>query len=180
MRKERESLQVKLYAEEDFQSFYVLYAKVFAEPPWCENWTETEVKKEIQGYSGKKNLNFLLATLPLANRGNALVGFSVAYEAEPELFPDRVAELLKPYSLPIVYGDELAVACDFRNQGIGSMLMEYRLKSFNALYKNGVIFVGRTDIDSKMVPLYKKLGFENSAINDPEFRRRYYFINIRR
>lgn len=176
MRKEANGLQVRPYKVDDFQPFYLLYAKVFAEPPWCENWTETAVKKEVQEYEGKKNLNFLLATAPLNNSEEGLIGFSVAYEVKPEVFPIRLTKLLEKYQLPIVYGDELAVDSDFRGLGIGSMLMEYRFRNFKVSSKDGAVFIGRTDIDSKMVPLYQKLGYENTMIDDPQYNSRYYFI----
>ncbi|HIH50336.1 MAG: GNAT family N-acetyltransferase [Candidatus Micrarchaeaceae archaeon] len=176
MRKAPEGLQVRPYRAEDFRSFYQLYAKVFAEPPWNENWTEAAVRKEVLGYEDKKNLNFLLATLPRNGSKNPLVGFSVAYETQPEAFPPRLTRLLAQFRMPIVYGDELAVDSEFRGLGIGSMLMGRRFSSFEDSPREGIIFVGRTDINSKMVPLYERLGYENSAINDPEYNSRYYFI----
>jgi ribosomal protein S18 acetylase RimI-like enzyme len=171
LRKEANDICIRKYDADDFIPFCNLYSKIFSEAPWCETWTKKRVRIEVNEYLKQRDLNFLLAVLP-HNSSERLIGFSVAYEVGSNYFTTRLATLLKSAQVPIIYGDELAVDGEFRNLGIGKRLMHMR---FGA-YTTRAIFVGRTDINSKMVLLYDSLGYTNTGVRDPEYNNRYYFI----
>ncbi len=174
------------YSYTDFDGFASLYAKVFAEPPWFEKWSTEDIMKEVNGYFDEANLSFTIAVLPTTYPekegfdpyGERVVGFSVAYQVGPGRFPPELAEALLAqswlYKRPIIYGDELAVDAGFRGMGIGTMLMEQRFEAFNMM--QDAIFIGRTDENSKMVSMYKSLGYENTRVQDLIYRNRYYYM----
>ena len=172
LKEEVNSLHIRSYDTNDFRQFCGLYSKIFSEAPWCETWTKKGVRAEVNEYFKQRNLNFLLAILP-HNSSERLIGFSVAYEVDSNYFTTKLATLLRPAQVPIIYGDELAVDSEFRGLGIGKRLM---LMRFGTYATSGAIFVGRTDINSKMVPLYNSLGYKNTGVQDPKYNNRYYFI----
>lgn len=186
LRRNETLILAREYTYTDLSGFASLYSRVFAEPPWCEKTPETDVKKAVSGYFGETNLSFVVAVLPTSYpevcgfdpRGERVVGFSVAYQVGPGRFPTELAEGLRVPSWigkrPIIYGKELAVDAEFRGIGVGTMLMEQRFEAF-AMARNP-IFIGRTDKRSKMVPMYERLGYRNTGVQDPIYSGRYYYM----
>jgi ribosomal protein S18 acetylase RimI-like enzyme len=171
----RERLRIRDYYPSDFEAFYSLYAKVFAEPPWLEGWSPPQVKEEVDGYLLKPRLNFIVAEAP---DEKGVVGFSVAYQVtrDASWFPRGVVDLLRKERLPIIYGNELAVSLQYRGIGLGTAMMNERVKALKRALVNGFVLIGRTDKDSKMGPLYKKLGYTNTGFKDPKYETRYYWM----
>lgn len=132
----------------------------------------------MASYATKENLDFRVAIA--GNGEDRFVGFSVAYEVSLESFG-----FLKPYFAgsgepKLVYGDELAVAKEYRRKGIGTKLMQSRMARYSSEYSltegvDAAFAIGRTDVNSRMVPLYGELGFENTGIFDPQYPSRVYF-----
>ena len=169
---------IRSFEEADRTAFVSLYQQVFAEPPWNETWTREAVDKEISEYFGQRSLHFVLAFLAPNNGQDSnnrhtgeLVGFSVAYELNLEHFSflSGVFE-----SGEAINGDELGVRSDLRGKGIATALIIARMEDMSEAGYS--YLVGRTHVESKMVPLYIKLEFKNTGIQDSTYPNRFYFV----
>ncbi len=163
-----EGIVLRDFREEDMDKVIALYQDVFSEPPWNEKWSYEDVLKSIEYCLNQKNPIFLVAELEYTND---LAGFMWAYELNLDKFP-LLNGLVKPDEA--IYGNELAVDRNLRGNGIGSNLEGVSCEIANRLgYK---YFVGKTDMESKMFPLFGKLGYANTGIANPAYPTRFYFI----
>ncbi|HLC39389.1 MAG TPA: GNAT family N-acetyltransferase [archaeon] len=157
---------MRTFEEKDVQQIIGVYQRAFAEPPWNESWTDEAVTEDLQNALRQNNPIILVA-----EKDGKLVGFRWAYELPMDKFPFLNGQI---ESEKTMYGDELAVENEYRGMGIGSGMMKL---SFELAKKAGYdTFVGRTDANSKMVPVYKRLGYEEMDIRDPKYPNRFYFI----
>jgi len=143
-----------------------VYQRAFAEPPWNESWTDEAVIEDLQNALKQNNPIILVA-----EKDGKIVGFRWAYELPMKKFPFLNGKIENGKTM---YGDELAVEKEFRGTGIGSAMMQL---SFEIAKQAGYnAFVGRTDQNSQMVQLYKRLGYQEMGIQDPQYPNRFYFI----
>lgn len=157
---------IRDFRQSDLDGVTRIYQNSFAESPWFENWSYEDAKLEIESFLRKTNPQFLVAETK-----NNLIGFRIAYELSLEEF-SFLDNLVKENEA--MYGKELAVKKENRGEGVGTSLM---LSSFDRARNQGYKkFFGRTNLKSKMVPLYKKLGYINTGIRDPAYPERVYFI----
>lgn len=168
----RTYLRIRDYGPSDLDGFSDLYIKVFAEPPWLERWNKSQVKKEVDGYLLRPLLSFIVA------EDSSIVGFSVTYQVDYNApwFPKEVVSILHEEKTPIIYGNELAVSSQYRGMGLGTELMNERVEALKRSLPNGFVLIGRTDKDSKMVPVYQKLAYINTGFKDPKYETRYYWM----
>ena len=59
--------------------------------------------------------------------------------------------------------------------------MEERIGKYKKDYAedseiDSALMIGRTDVDSKMVPLYKRLEYVDTGIRDPQYGTRTHFV----
>ncbi len=145
------------------------------------------MKNELAGYFGERSLDFRVAARR-SEGPETVIGFSVAYEVGLERFP-----MLAPFfegsggsnghagSARFVYGDELGVDADWRRRGIGTALLAGRLNAYDLAFgadggAPAAFMIGRTDLDSKTVPIYKRLGYIFTGIMDTQYPGRGYFF----
>jgi ribosomal protein S18 acetylase RimI-like enzyme len=155
----------------DFQEKYrksliELYKEIWKEPPWNEFfWTDEMVNEDIDFAIRQKDFIGKLAVL--LNKYE-VVGFTWGYELPIEKFPFlRVVTGGKTF-----YVDELAVRSGFRRRGIGSTLSKMLMKEAEKLGYDTVVL--RTDVNAVAYVFYKKLGFEDTNIRDPQYPQRTY------
>ncbi len=155
---------IRDFQKRDAPQVIEIYQQAFAEPPWNETWPSEDVQKDIDKCLAEKNPAFLVAECE-----GKIVGFRWAYELKPEQFPFLPIERGEA-----MYGDELALKKEFRGNGIATEMMRMSLEfAQNRGYKN---FWGRTDRNSKTNPIYRRLGYVFSGIEDPKLKGRLYFM----
>lgn len=159
--------------DDDFFMASKLFCDVFAEEPWCEEWTigqAFDILKSIPAHDG--------GLLYFAVHDGKIIG---AVGGFPVSCPDFLAEshqtdipdLFNRYR-QVFYCDELFVAREYRRHGVGRVLSEY-LKQ-GALEKGSQCLVLRTNKSAKARELYKSQGFVDTGIEDKKFPDRTYWI----
>ncbi len=105
----------------------------------------------------------------VADRGCSLLGFTWGYKLPLDKFPFLSGIVCENAS----YMDEVAVRGNERGKSIGTFLGRKYLEKSR---KNGIReVVLRTDeTNTASMALFRKLGFTDLKVRDPEFERRIY------
>lgn len=152
------------FNEEYRKSLVELYKEIWKELPWNEFfWTSEMVDEDI---------NFALSQEDfigkLALNSNNVIGFTWGYRLPLEKFPF----LKEVVGEDVIYIDELAVKSDFRRRKIGTTLTNMLIGDVSKLGYNTITL--RTNTNGFAYIFYKKLGFEDIGVRDPDYPERTY------
>ncbi|MBW3002660.1 GNAT family N-acetyltransferase [Candidatus Woesearchaeota archaeon] len=189
---------IRPYRKNDIEQIIAVYKSAFAEPPWDEfkKCSACEVEYGIKeseraGNACKKcdsplelvdfwsseeiiqDLEFALSQpnqlVLVAENSNGIAGFTWGYRLPFEKFPFLEGKI-NPSTL---YIDEIAVRGDKRLRGVGTRLGQAFLESAKAQSLEEATL--RTDErNPASIALFRKLGFREMRIYDPEFPSRVY------
>jgi len=189
---------IRQYKPNDFDQLAIVYQSAFAEPPWdeymkcvfcnenygikeayqnpveckkCGNplaliefWSKKEIKADLDfAFSQKKPI------VIVAEKDGLLIGTVWGYILPIEKFPFLNSIISQNSN----YIDEIAIHRSHRRKGIGEALGKEYLK--RAIQNGDDELVLRTDRNNEAsMGLFKKLGFENTSISDPQYPLRLY------
>lgn len=155
---------VRPYTQSDLNQLIGVYQSAFAEPPWNETWTSKQIIEDLELALSQESPIVLVG-----EDRNQLIGFTWGYNLPFDKFPF----LRRKISPNCSYMDEIAVRADMRKKGIGTRLGEAYLSEAERRGIGRVVL--RTDERNEAsMALFKKLGFENSGIRDPQYPNRIY------
>ena len=193
---------IRPYRESDIDQVIAVYKSAFAEPPWdefkkcsacntgygikeseraedackkCDSplelvdfWSSEEIIQDLEFALSQQNKLVLVA------ENNArIAGFTWGYKLPFEKFPFLEGKI----SPSTLYMDEIAVRGDKRLKGVGTRLGEAFLDSAKAQGLEEAIL--RTDErNPASIALFRKLGFREIGIKDPEFPSRTYMKKV--
>lgn len=193
-----ENIIIREYSEQDFFQLVEVYRSAFSEPPWneykkcsyCgENYGIKELELPIKkckkcnislsllefwsNVEIKKDLDFALSqrecVILIAESNRLMSGFLWGYKLPLEKFPFLKGKV----DINSNYMDEIAVAGNSRNRGIGKSLGNEYIK--RNMQKNTNEIILRTDErNTASMRLFSSLGFQSLYIYDPEFSYRIY------
>lgn len=136
-------MHVRPFAESDLFEAARIYTECFNEPPWNDGWTgeaALERLSEIFERSG-----FLGGSVEV---GGSLVGFVLGHTE-------------RWVSGPHYYLNELCVEAEYRNKGVGRLLMDTLLERLYKLGVEGVYLM--TERASPAESFFRALGFEEDV-----------------
>jgi ribosomal protein S18 acetylase RimI-like enzyme len=162
---ETSTVRIVNFEEKYRNSLVKLYIEIWKEPPWNEFfWTPELVNEDINFGLSQKDFVGILAINP----NEEVIGFTWGYKLPLEKFPF----LKNVVEEKTFYIDELGVRADYRKRKIGTLLTN---KLTEEVVKLGYeTLVLRTDVNSGAYIFYKKLGFEDLNIRDPQYPERTY------
>jgi ribosomal protein S18 acetylase RimI-like enzyme len=193
---------IQPYKQSDVERIIEVYKSAFAEPPWDEfkKCTACEVEygikeSEIAGKKCKKcesplelvdfwsseeivqDLEFALSqpntVVLVAENTQGLAGFIWGYKLPLDKFPFLQGKV----GPSTIYIDEIAVRGDKRLRGVGTMLGKAFLEAAKA--QSIAESTLRTDErNPASIALFKKLGFEEIGVSDPEYPNRVYMKKV--
>jgi len=160
------------FCENYRDSLVKFYIDVWKEPPWNEFfWTPELVNKDINFGLSQKDF---VGKLAVDIKNNEVVGFTWGYKLPLKEFPflkDVVEE-------ETFYIDELAVRADYRKRKIGTLLTNRLTEEVVKIGYETIVL--RTDVNGGAYIFYKKLGFEDLNIRDPQYPERTYMKKLLR
>lgn len=164
---------VTTYSPRHFKDFAGLYARVFAEPPWNEKWTEEDVRKEFADWRRQKHPLILVAR----DDAGRVVGASVGHHIEN--FLDRTPYLKGKVPQNSYYLRDVAVHPDYRRLGLAHTFTLIRELHANLLGCDAVI--SRThEANTPRLELFKMHGYrklhEHEEVTGGVSSKRHYFI----
>ena len=157
-----------------------LYAEIFKEKPWVENFQPDEVMKFMIEQFYKPRTVIALAAV----KNRKVVGFSWMYE----IFEDDLKEdtrysselgFLFEGQKRVFYLQEIGVKKELRRQDIGEKLAHKILKKAKAKGANFIVLSTNSKARSAQ-SLFSKVGFQNSGIVRPpkELGRAYWTLQL--
>lgn len=158
--------KVRAYKPEDLEQLIGVYKSAFAEPPWNEVWTSEQVIEDLE-LAFSQEIPIVL----VAETQGRLTGFTWGYKIPLEEFPFLKGKVSEQTS----YMDEIAVRGGERRRGVGQILGKTYIEKVISQGIEQVIL--RTDIwNTASMALFRKLGFRNTQVFDPEYGDRIYLI----
>jgi len=150
-----EIIEVNKTNYEQYKSDYIkIYKEIFSQSPYFEVFTNEEVEEVYQ-------LSLLVSTISLlAIKDNKIIGFALGIQLS--IHNDENFKILtkKYFDLDkVLYNAELGVLPEYRNIGIGSLLVTKRI-SFAKDKGYKIICMRTKKEDSMSISLYQKLGFK--------------------
>ena len=145
-----EQIKNKERLEEAFSRNLVnLYRQIFSQPPYEEEFSENEVKSFFYDYLNQ-------GILFLARDLNSVIGFGAALPLEND---SEIAEIARVYNIDPVntwYMADLGVNEEYRKLGMGTKLVEARLKNFS---KGSTVLMRTSENNKDSQNIYRELGF---------------------
>ena len=136
------NLIIKKAEKTDINKIAEIFRKGYIEEPYNEKWTEENSLKKIKDYyNGSK-------VLVIAENNN-IIGFLIYYKM---IWDNKIK----------LYINEIVVLKEFRNQGIGTRLLNEAEKAAEKENINNIELASH--IKSKAFQLYKKLGYKESGL----------------
>jgi ribosomal protein S18 acetylase RimI-like enzyme len=167
-------------SEEELSKFAQLYCKVWKEPPWNEDfWTPDKAREDLNVQMAKNKAIGYLIVNDYIQSDVQVLGFSWGYTVTKSEMRDisgsEKLDFIFSAGRKVFYVDELGVASDSRQKGLGEWLTRELLA--RAKKNNSTTAILRTEEKAIAARnLYKKFGFRDLLIVDAKYPSRTYLV----
>ncbi|MDD3006716.1 MAG: GNAT family N-acetyltransferase [Candidatus Pacebacteria bacterium] len=159
---------------ESFRECADVYCKIFAEPPWNENWAASKVLQDMMDQAAMPGFCGLFA-----REEDKIIGFTWGYLVSKiemqEIAGNTELDFIFDGCKQVFYGDELGVSAPFRGKEYGRQLCQGLIDQVKKDNRTSA-FVLRTDTMAQTArSLYHHLGFIDLHIRDNVYENRTYW-----
>ncbi len=164
-----------------------LYAEIFKEKPWSENFRPEEVMIRMGEQCDGISPSIMLASVKYGFKRRKVVGFSWLYE----IFQDDLKEgtryspelkFLFGGKKRVFYFQEVGTKKEYRRKGIGEKVIRKILKKAKRAGANSIVLSTNSNAKAARA-LFSKVGFKDSGIVRPattpkELDRTYWILEL--